>query len=602
MDILPCEIWEEVVKNLTALDLINFCKSSDEFLFLLRGKNVVINFDLGGCFAAHKEQLYKQISQEVGYEYIKRLNINKLYWLTLEEIRDIVRLLPQLEELRALDTILGMRNEDVSLYSKLKKLAISVEADQFTSPRERYRDNLSNLKSLCIKFVTKYRADFRRIYYMFFNELRKLDELWIYDADDVEVQSLRYDYIVCNLRNLRMLVIKSKTNLTLLDYQPFGLLKIYERHRSNITTICYMKLEMLQLNNRKRSLSEVFESRTEKSWNVVHSFLTEMPCTLKTSLHIYKSKSIKNLDFNELSFYHTRVCNSTFINAVIDILLSKRSRSLKKLCLTFCVLQGNIEIRLINSLIYRKFNILEGNVDQTEKQNVFRHVINNCRHLTDLEIVSCLNYDKMEVEEIPFRVPCYSSAIIGAYDFISNLKHLKRLTLEVPSYVNGTFIKEVLLKCHDLQALSLISLDANEDLSSILYSHLNYAKNLKEFRFESIHIDLDRLFSAFNRVLSSKLQRVVIKCDYEHSSQLWPLEKLLRRNNELILLVILVAKYNRHQIARLQDLLNERIDRPAKIYVAKTTMTPGDDLVIPEAHKDIVYFDSNISVLHFSNF
>ncbi|XP_066247474.1 uncharacterized protein [Euwallacea similis] len=583
MDILPCEIWEEVVKNLTALDLINFCKSSDEFLFLLRGKNVVINFDLGGCFAAHKEQLYKQISQEVGYEYIKRLNINKLYWLTLEEIRDIVRLLPQLEELRALDTILGMRNEDVSLYSKLKKLAISVEADQFTSPRERYRDNLSNLKSLCIKFVTKYRADFRRIYYMFFNELRKLDELWIYDADDVEVQSLRYDYIVCNLRNLRMLVIKSKTNLTLLDYQPFGLLKIYERHRSNITTICYMKLEMLQLNNRKRSLSEVFESRTEKSWNVVHSFLTEMPCTLKTSLHIYKSKSIKNLDFNELSFYHTRVCNSTFINAVIDILLSKRSRSLKKLCLTFCVLQ-------------------EGNVDQTEKQNVFRHVINNCRHLTDLEIVSCLNYDKMEVEEIPFRVPCYSSAIIGAYDFISNLKHLKRLTLEVPSYVNGTFIKEVLLKCHDLQALSLISLDANEDLSSILYSHLNYAKNLKEFRFESIHIDLDRLFSAFNRVLSSKLQRVVIKCDYEHSSQLWPLEKLLRRNNELILLVILVAKYNRHQIARLQDLLNERIDRPAKIYVAKTTMTPGDDLVIPEAHKDIVYFDSNISVLHFSNF
>ncbi|XP_066149941.1 uncharacterized protein [Euwallacea fornicatus] len=529
MDILPCEIWEEVVKNLTALDLINFCKSSDEFLFLLRGKNVVINFDLGGCFAAHKEQLYKQISQEVAYEYIKRLNINKLYWLTLEEIRDIVRLLPHLEELRALDTILGMRNEDVNLYRKLKKLAISVEADQFTSPRELYRDNLSNLRSLCIKFVTKYRADFRRIYYMFFNELRKLDDLWIYDADDVEVQSLRYDYIVCNLRNLQTLVIKSKTNLTLLDYQPFGLLKIYERRRSNITTICYVlsvKLEVLQLNNRKRSLSEVFESRTEKSWNVVHSFLTEIPCTLKTSLHIYKSKSIKNLDFNELSFYHTRVCNSTFINAVIDILLSKRSRSLKKLCLTFCVLQGNIEIRLINSLIYRKFNILEGNVDQTEKQNVFRHVINNCRHLTDLEIVSCLNNDKMEVDEIPFRVPW----------------------------------------------------------------------------FESIHIDLDRLFSAFNRVLSSKLQRVVIKCDYEHSSQLWPLEKLLRRNNELILLVILVAKYNRHQIARLQDLLNERVDCPAKIYVAKTAMAPGDDLAIPEAHKDIVYFDSNISVLHFSDF
>lgn len=106
--------------------------------------------------------------------------------------------------------------------------------------------------------------------------------------------------------------------------------------------------------------------------------------------NIYKSRTIKNLEFHELSFYHTRICNATFINSVINILLSKRCRSLKKLCLTFCVLQGNIEIRLINRLIYRKFKILEENVEQKEKQNVFRHVINNCRYLTDLEIVSCL--------------------------------------------------------------------------------------------------------------------------------------------------------------------------------------------------------------------
>lgn len=55
----------------------------------------------------------------------------------------------------------------------------------------------------------------------------------------MELQPLRYDYIVCNLRNLKKLVIKSKTNLTLLDYQPFDLVKIYERRRTNATTICY---------------------------------------------------------------------------------------------------------------------------------------------------------------------------------------------------------------------------------------------------------------------------------------------------------------------------------------------------------------------------
>lgn len=112
-------------------------------------------------------------------------------------------------------------------------------ADQFTSPREVYRENLANLKSFCIKFVSKHRADFRRIYYMFFNELRGLSELWLYDADETESQPLRYDYIVCNLRKLQKLVIKSKTSLSLLDYKPFGLVKIYGRQRSNITTICY---------------------------------------------------------------------------------------------------------------------------------------------------------------------------------------------------------------------------------------------------------------------------------------------------------------------------------------------------------------------------
>uniref|UniRef100_A0AAR5P7U4 F-box/LRR-repeat protein 18 LRR domain-containing protein n=1 Tax=Dendroctonus ponderosae TaxID=77166 RepID=A0AAR5P7U4_DENPD len=584
MDIFPCEIWEEVVRKLPAFDLINFCKSSDALLYLLRDKNVVIDFDLGGCFDIYKEELYQNFYQDVGYEHIRSLNINKIYWIGLEEIRDIVRLLPHLEELRALDTILGMRNDDVVLYKKLKKLAISVEMDQFTSTREVYRECFSHLKSLCIKFVSKYRADFRRVYYMFFNELRKLDELWIYDADDLETQMLRYDYIVCNLRSLRKLVIKSKTNLMLLDYTPFGLLKIYERRRRNNSTICYVKFDIPQLITlRKRSLSEVFESRTEKSWSIIRSFLIETPCSFETAQDIRKIKTIKNVEFRELSFFHSRTCNSTFINSVIDILLSKCSKSLKKLCLTFCILQ-------------------EGNVEQTEKQNVFRHIINNCRYLTDLEIVSCTNMEPVDLNEECVKVPCYSSAIIGAYELISNLRHLKRLRLEVPSYLNGNFLKDVFLKCSELQSLQILSEDTNEDLNSVLYSHLNYAHKLKEFRFENVHIDLGRLFSALNKVIPSKLQRIVVKCDYEHSMQLWPLEKLLKRNCDIIFLAILVSKYNRHQINKLQELLNDFKDHPAKVYVAKTTMTPEEDLVIPEAHKDILYFSTDVSVLHFSDF
>lgn len=122
------------------------------------------------------------------------------------------------------------------------------------------------------------------------------------------------------------------------------------------------------------------------------------------------------------------------------------------------------------------------------------------------------------------------------------------------------------------------------------------------FRFESVHIDLDRLFSSLNKVLPSKLQRIVVKCDYEHSTKLWPLEKMLRRNTDIILLVILVSKYNRHQINKLQELINEYKDHNAKIYVAKVAMNPDEDIIIPEAHKDILYFNTNVSVLHFSDY
>ncbi|CAH1126348.1 unnamed protein product [Ceutorhynchus assimilis] len=585
MDIFPCEIWEEIVKHLRAYDLINFCNSSDEFGHFLHNRNVVTNFDLGACYHIYKEPLYKFIETDVGYNHVRSLNINKIYWISLEEIRDIVRLLPRLEDLRALDTILGMRDEDVVLYKKLKRLAIAVEANQFTSPREVYRENLAQLKSLCIKFVFKDRADFRRIYYMFFNELRKLDELWIYDADDLEPHSLRYDYIVCNLRNLKKLVIKSKVNLTLLDYKPFGLLKIFERRRSNITTIGYVKHDIPQLISLRRpSLSQIFESRTEKSWNVINSFLAETPCNFQNSINIDAVRSIKNADFKELSFYHTRLCNPTFINSVVDILLSKHSRGLKRLCLTFCILQ-------------------EGNVEDSEKKNIFRHIINNCQHLNDLEIVHCTNTEIGEInDEETVKVPCYSSAIIRSYELICNLRNLKRLTLEIPPYLNGTFLKDVFLKCPELQYLQIVSRETNEDLNYVLYSHLNYAQRLQEFRFENVHIDLDRLFSALNKVLPSRLQRIVIKCDYDHSLKLWPLEKLLKRNTDVICLVILIAKYNRHQINKLQELLNEYKDNPAKIYVAKNTMGPDDDIIIPEAHKDILYFSNDVSVLHFSDF
>ncbi|XP_030749595.1 uncharacterized protein LOC115877513 isoform X2 [Sitophilus oryzae] len=582
MDPFPCELWEEIARHLPAYDLMNLCKASLDLCYLLRDKRVVINFDLSGCYDFHKENLYLCMFSRVEFNHVKFLNINKLYWIDLDELRCVVQLLPQLEELRALDTKLGMRNEDLILYKKLRKLAVSVEADQFTSSRETYKENLVNLKSLCIKFISKYKADFRRIYYMFFNELRGLDELWLYDADDYEKSPLRYDYIVCNLRNLKKFIIKSKANVPFLDYKPFGMLKIFERKRSYITIICYVRTSAPQIISlRKRSLSEVFESRTEKSWDIVRTFLCQNPCNYRNSLEISEKRSFKHVEFQELSFLHVRTCNPTFVNAAIDILLSKHCKGLKKVALTLCILQ-------------------EGNIEKSEKKNIFRHIINNSPYMTDLEIATCNNSEYNDPEADSLRIPC--SAILGAYELISNLRYLKKLTLEIPTYSSGAFLKDVFLKCPQLESLRLLSRENNEDLNSVLYSHLNYAQMLRDFRFENVHIDLDRLFSALNKNLTSKLSRIVTKCEYEHSSQLWPVEKLLKRHANVILLVICVSKYNRHQVTKLQELMDEHKDHPAKIYVACTDIKEEEGYFFPEAHKDILSCNSNISMLSFMEY
>ncbi|KAF7272566.1 hypothetical protein GWI33_014661 [Rhynchophorus ferrugineus] len=583
MDVFPCELWEEIARHLPAYDLMNLCASSNDLLYLLRDKHVVKNFDLCSCIDVYKKNLYQCLFDHVGFEHIKFLNVNNLYWIDAEELRCIVQLLPQLEELRALDTKLGMRPEDAVLYKKLRKLAVTVEASQFVQGA--YSENLALLRSLCIKFISKYRRDFAIIYYIFFNKLIGLQELWLYDADRYDNRPLRYDYIAFNLLNLKKLVIKSKSNIPFPDYKPFGFVPVFERKRTVASTFYYVRTRVPKIRSlKKRSLSGVFESRTEKSWDIVRTFLCENPCNHKNSLEIHEKNLFKQLQFEELSFVHSRVCNPTFVNAAIDILLSKHCKGLKKLALTLCILQ-------------------EGNIEKTEKKNIFRHIINNSPYLSELEIACCNNSEYNDPENDSMRIPCFSSAVLGAYELINNLRYLKKLTLDIPAYSDGTFLKDVFLKCPLLESLYILSRENNEDLSSAIYSHINYAQMLKEFRFENVHIDLDRLFSTLNKIFISKLRRIVIKCEYEHSCQLGPVEKLLKRNKDIILLVICVSNYNRHQVSKLQQIMNEYCDHPAKVYLSRRDIKEDEeDAFIPERHQDILLSLSNISMFNFTEY
>lgn len=52
------------------------------------------------------------------------------------------------------------------------------------------------------------------------------------------------------------------------------------------------------------------------------------------------TKQIKDIQFEELNFFHTpSICSPSFIKATLDFLKSKNSKNLKKLSVKSCILQ-----------------------------------------------------------------------------------------------------------------------------------------------------------------------------------------------------------------------------------------------------------------------
>ncbi|KAH1020496.1 hypothetical protein HUJ04_010142 [Dendroctonus ponderosae] len=117
---LPQELWDHIFSYLTTSDVINFCKTSSEYAHFLGEIPLVRNFNVSGNYDFFNTNIYTYVTENVSYEYIKVLNINKLYWVKLEDLRRLLKILPNLEELLALNTALSFRPKDVLLYGKVR--------------------------------------------------------------------------------------------------------------------------------------------------------------------------------------------------------------------------------------------------------------------------------------------------------------------------------------------------------------------------------------------------------------------------------------------------------------------------------------------------
>ncbi|XP_018579081.1 uncharacterized protein LOC108917116 isoform X2 [Anoplophora glabripennis] len=426
MDGLPIEVVIKILSYLNSYDLMQFCNSFENYSYILQEKDVIRIVDFSGKFGTQNIHLCKYISTNLNCNYIKVLNISYIYWIPSQDLRRLIKKLENLEILYAISTKLGIKDKDIAEYTKLKKLAISVEDNQFDHSTVIASKNLKNLKSLCLKVEQKM-EEYNGIY-LFFRDLKQLEELWIFD----EVEStcrINYGQIAVLLNNLKKFVIKSKTVLPYYDFGYTGLIKVFEcKRRESATELVYEKV-VAKSEGMKPSIFEPAENDYERSWQIFQNLHKDISYGPKESQIIYLTKSIKEVYFEDLNFCHTIIlCNSKYIDAALKILSFKNSSKLKRLSFRSCLFQnhtGNIKEELTSG-----FKRSRKGVQVNSAFHPFQTAANNLKNLRELEILTCPG--------------CTSGAVISAFPLIGIFQYLEKLVLEIPLLLDGSFLKEFL--------------------------------------------------------------------------------------------------------------------------------------------------------------
>lgn len=574
MENLPDEILVNILKYLNTFELIQFCEAYKYLEYLLRERKLIHRVNLSKTFQIYELNIPSLINSRLDPNLIQILNINSLYWIPIADLTRILNKLNNLKELYALDTKLGF-SKKMNVYTKLRKLALTITEADVES------DTLLNLKFLCIKIVlTDGSFNFQQL----FNEKWQLQELWIANEERV----LNYEIIPYILKDLNKLVVRSKSFSPFYDFSHFGLYMIFQcsRNESEIQFI-YEKVPKV---NRSISMFEPVGNDLEESWEVLHRHNKDLSCGPKEAERLFLEDNINNINFEELNFGHSIIlCQSKYIEAASKILLSKNTTDLKKLHFRTCLFQRTKKEFGEKQTCEFKKPRYEVKVD---KDDPFEHVARHVKKLKELEIYFCSG--------------CCNFQTLTSYHSISFFQNLEKLTLEVPLSLDGSFLKEVVKNCQKLSSLKLTLTSQNENFMSRLCESLKYSNSLRDFRLNHVQIHIEKLLNSFNEIQSKKLQRLFIKCDnlrYNNNLETQPFNQFLITNPQLVFLFIIVHKNTVKQNSNIQKIFNEhKKGNSAKIFYIKKDYSFSGYFPVPTAHHDMIYKNTNISVINFDEF
>ncbi|XP_074040919.1 uncharacterized protein isoform X2 [Leptinotarsa decemlineata] len=521
--------------------------------------------------------------------HIRTLNITCLYWIPANELRKLIRKMENLQELIAIDTKLGLRENDIMEYLKLRKLAVSVEDDHFGHGTVAASKHLKALKSLYLKIILK-KEDHREVSGMrlFFCNIKHLEELWILD-DHESLYRINYERLVVELKNLKKFVVRSKSVVPIYDFTFVGLSKVFECRR------CSSEVELIFeriLNRRPTSKHSIFEPKKndlEKAWEVFENLHADLPCGPVEYKLLNLNHEVTKINFEDLNFCHTvLLCNSKYVDAALQILQSENSKGLKRLNFRSCLFQNFLSPPSKENTGFKRvrYGVKTGLVDHP-----FEKVARNLKKLREIEIFTCRE--------------CSGNGVISGYPLIGIFENLQKLTLEIPLLLDGAFLKEVFMKCQKIEWLSLKCIAQNEKFMINLCQNLKYSAALKHLRLEHNEIVIDKLLTSLTQI-DKKLLRIFLECENLRFTyaEIEPFTFFMENNPQLIFFFLVIRKSTSKQISDIQKIIHGfKRGNPAKIFYVKKEIDPFAGVFpIPNAHHDLIFNRTRVSVINFDEF
>ncbi|KAJ8944722.1 hypothetical protein NQ318_007935 [Aromia moschata] len=524
MDQIPTEILCEILSYLDTYDLLQFCRAYGNNCFL-KESSIVRKVDFSRRFELKDINLYALINIDFNYTHIKILNIDNLYWIPVADLRKLINQLENLEELHAVHTELGLKEDDIFEYEKIS------------------------------------------------------------DEDPTFV-GIHYENIVRLLKNLEKVVIKSKIPVPGYDFEDQGLTLTFEcRRHGPGTDLIFEKIgqtpKHTSVTEPHVPSSEPKRSETEDALGVFYTLLHDLAYGPKESKQVCIQKCLNNTRLEELNFCQPNIfCNLKYISCAMKILTSKHSRELKKLRLRACMF-GSSQTEAADK------GDLKSPRQRSSTKHPFWKISENIANLRELELEACPQ--------------CNDEIVMSAYSAIQKFEHLNKLSLEVPSQLDGSFLKEVFTKCRRLESLHLVCVVKNQTFMSNLCDNLKYATSLKHFRLHHRDIVLNKLLDTLNALEPKNLIRIYISCDtvklLHNSASANPLCTFVKDNPQLVLLVICRKESNKTLEKYQQELATFIHANRARIFWVNARSVPHNS-----AHHDIFFDSTNVSVVNVHEF